>query len=520
MHSSPRQAFEARVDIPIQIGRRARFRRPWHARLSRLWSSFRVSIDPRTPIEAQLVDAQINMVRDAARPSIYVIPLASILIAWVGSTWVGWRGPVLWGAAMVTGCIAGEAVNRWVERKGGTLPPDVARRARVYTATSLILAAVWGAMPAAIWAPGVPINHMLIILILASTLAGWSAIGAPHLASGRLPLFCFATSMILSPLFAGGWLNFAVAGMCGGYTILIVTLARTTYETSYKMLRLQFERRGLISNLRRAKEESDCARIRAEAASLAKSQFLANMSHELRTPMNAILGFSELISTKAFGSSIDKYAEYAEIIHSSGQHLLALINDILDLAKIEAGRMELDESNVDVSTLIAECVLMMTRKAEEGGIALSTDIRPRLPFVHGDERALRQILVNLLSNAVKFTQAKGSVVVFARVDADGRLALGVEDNGVGIEEDDQSRVFESFGQGRHDIAIFEKGTGLGLPIVKGLAEVHGAEVTLVSQRSVGTCVTIYFPSSRLRNRPHVEMISTGCPSVARGGWGA
>jgi two-component system cell cycle sensor histidine kinase PleC len=498
---------------------RRRGHRSLRIRLARIWTSFRISLDPRTPVEAQLVDAQLRMVRKAGRLDIYILPPLSILIALVNSTWIGWHGPALWCAIVIAGSIGSEIVNRLVEREEGLLPSDVARRAKIFTLTSATFAATWAAMPLAMWAPDQPINHMFLILILASTLASWSVTGAPHLGIGQLPPIFLIASMILSPLLAGGWLNLAIAGMCVGYVILITTLTQSTYETSYKMLRLQFERRGLIANLRRARDESDQARIRAELASNAKSQFLANMSHELRTPMNAILGFSELISAKAFGSSIDKYAEYAAIIHNSGQHLLTLINDILDLAKIEAGRVELSESDIDVALLVDECIRMMANRAETGGITLRTDVRPRLPLLYGDQRAVRQIVVNLLSNAVKFTPSGGRILVFARMEADSRMVIGVEDTGIGIAKEDHARVFESFGQGRHDIATFEKGTGLGLPIVKGLADAHGAEVHLTSEQAAGTRVTVYFPASRMHERPQVSHISTGVPSVASRGWG-
>jgi two-component system cell cycle sensor histidine kinase PleC len=260
---------------------------------------------------------------------------------------------------------------------------------------------------------------------------------------------------------------------------------------------LEEDKNALLAELVEAKHQSDLGRERAEAASMAKSQFLANMSHELRTPLNAILGFSELIHTRLFDAAPERNYEYAGLIHSSGHHLLALINDILDLAKIEAGRWRLDETELDLGRTAEDAMQLVAWKAKDNGAALRTDIAPGLPALYADERAIKQILLNLLSNAVKFTTAGGTVTAFARQD-DGGFRFGVADTGIGITAEDQAKVFDSFGQGKHDIA--DKGTGLGLAIVKGLAEAHGGHVTLQSEIGKGTCVTVHLPKSRAVQR--------------------
>ena len=224
------------------------------------------------------------------------------------------------------------------------------------------------------------------------------------------------------------------------------------------------------------------------------------MSHELRTPLNAILGFSEIIKTRAFGESIDQYAEYGSYIHGSGQHLLTLINDILDLAKIEAGRMTLREDDVDIVRLIEDCVEMMNVRAQQAGVKLAITVESGFPLVYADERALRQIIVNLLSNSIKFTPLGGVITSFAKRSVDGRPSFGVSDTGIGIAPEDYRRVFESFGQGRHDAVQADKSTGLGLPIVKGLAEAHGGAVLLDSEPGRGTTVTVLLPTTRVRVR--------------------
>src|SRR5437016_6768657 len=173
-----------------------------------------------------------------------------------------------------------------------------------------------------------------------------------------------------------------------------------------------------------------------------------------------------------------------------------MVNDNLDLAKIESGKFELREADTDLPILIAETVRLLAEKAAAAQLHLVTDVEPGVPIVRADGRALRQILINLLSNALKFTPARGVVDVFANLSATGEIVFGVRDTGVGIDPRDQLRVFSSFGQGRHDVAISDKGTGLGLTIVKGLCEAHGGRVTLESRVGEGTCVSIALPASR------------------------
>jgi signal transduction histidine kinase len=213
--------------------------------------------------------------------------------------------------------------------------------------------------------------------------------------------------------------------------------------------------------------------------------------------MNAILGFSELIKSKALGDATDKYAEYAEIIHDSGQNLLRLIDDMLDLAKIEGGKLSLRETDVSIDLLIADTVAANETAARKRRLSLTKKIAKNLPKVFADERGMRQIVGNLLSNAIKFTQPGGCVTIFAQIEDDGRLAFGVEDTGLGIAPDEQPHVFERFGKKRHDVTMQEKGNGLGLAIVKGFAEAHDGSVLLESEIGAGTRVTVYLPAERL-----------------------
>jgi two-component system cell cycle sensor histidine kinase PleC len=218
----------------------------------------------------------------------------------------------------------------------------------------------------------------------------------------------------------------------------------------------------------------------------------------LRTPLNAILGFSEIMKGEVFGPlGSPQYADYAHHINDSGQHLLGLINDVLDLAKIEAGRFVVRATEIDVADCVDSALKMFALRANEGNVTLTADIEARLPLLLADERATHQILLNLLSNAVKFTPAGGTVTAFARRSVGGGMELGVRDTGCGIDPADLDTVFEAFGQGQHDVATREKGTGLGLPIVRGLVEAHGGRVKLESELGKSTTFTCFFPRERL-----------------------
>jgi len=258
---------------------------------------------------------------------------------------------------------------------------------------------------------------------------------------------------------------------------------------------LTLEQQG--ANLIHLADDLKDAREQAEAASRAKSQFLAAVSHELRTPLNAILGFAEIIKGEMIGPvGSERYLGYARDIYQSGDHLLSLINDILDISKVESGNMELCEEQIDLSDLIGGVVRLVKQRARENDLDLSVEIRDELPILYADERKLKQILMNLLSNAVKFTEPGGTVTLKAWHQMNSGFVFQVIDDGIGMAPQDIPKALSQFGQIDSDLNRKYAGTGLGLPLSKSLVEMHGGSLDLQSQLDAGTTATVRLPAAR------------------------
>ena len=249
--------------------------------------------------------------------------------------------------------------------------------------------------------------------------------------------------------------------------------------------------------LRRSNKELALARRRAEEANRAKSIFLANMSHELRTPLNAVLGFSEIIRDKLFGGDLERYAGYAADIHHSGSHLLNIVNDILDVTRIDAGKFELREEKVRLAELLDGSLLAVEPQAAKGGISLKLRAPEACATIHGDKTKLKQIIINLLSNAIKFTPSNGSVELSARAEADGGLIVAVRDTGIGMASHEIQDAVQLFGQVDNSLSRRYDGAGLGLPLAIQLAELHGGTLTVESAPGRGTTVTVHLPGERV-----------------------
>jgi len=255
---------------------------------------------------------------------------------------------------------------------------------------------------------------------------------------------------------------------------------------------------GQVRRTTRSERVARAAHVEAETASRAKGEFLANMSHELRTPLNAIIGFTDLIKNETFGSIANsRYRQYIEDIHGSAMHLLSVIGDILDTAKIEAGKFELEEDIVDLAEVVAVAETIMRPQISEAGAILKINVPPKIPRLYADRRLLRQMLLNLLSNAGKFTPAGGLIAIEAALDSEGRHRIRVSDTGVGMTPADLEKALQPFGQADAETRKHRSGTGLGLPLVKSFAELHGGEFHLVSRPGQGTTATIFFPADRV-----------------------
>jgi two-component system, cell cycle sensor histidine kinase PleC len=347
---------------------------------------------------------------------------------------------------------------------------------------------------------------MLLVVAISSMLAS------------SLPIAVFALTLPVTIALA---LDFAIKGNLHDYILAIMALtaegyfsllAYRLYSTTLATLEARAEKDALIGELEQSKSVSDEARRRAETANIAKSRFLAQMSHELRTPLNAILGFSEVMQGEIFGAhAVPMYKDYAGDIHSSGVHLLNLINEILDLSRIEAGRYELNEEAVSLNRVVEDCHHLLKLRAGNRGITIHEMFEPDLPRLWADERAVRQICLNLLSNAIKFTPQAGEIWLKVGWTASGGQYMSVKDTGPGIPEEEIPIVLASFGQGSNSIKSAEQGAGLGLPIAKNLIDLHGGTFTLKSKLRIGTEVIVTFPPERVMSA--LAPITEGAPPI-------
>ncbi|TCU12832.1 two-component system cell cycle sensor histidine kinase PleC [Rhizobium sullae] len=435
-----------------------------------------------------------------------IMPLFVITIAALGIYFTGNTQTFLWAVLTLTAYAANIYLVRRARKK--EISPEAARKwRRVLLFGQLMIGSCWAVFALQECDACDPSGFILYkgatLLIALSVTAMSNFMLTPAV------LVAFAPSVVALAAKAGisrDLLELSLAAIFTTTVIFFNYISDRLFQQNLKILSFQSEKDDLIAELEVAKSMSDEARRRAEEANLAKSRFLASMSHELRTPLNAILGFSEVMSAEVMGPlNNPTYKEYTNDIHRSGQHLLNLINEILDLSRIEAGKYELIEEAISLLDIAEDCIGMVQLRARGKNISITQQFEPELPSVWADEKSLRQVVLNLLSNAVKFTPQSGEIHVKVGWTAGGGQYISIKDNGPGIPEDEIPVVLSAFGQGSIAIKSAEQGTGLGLPIVQAILAKHDGQFVLKSKLREGTEVIAILPAKRvLQSLPAVE----------------
>ncbi len=373
----------------------------------------------------------------------------------------------------------------WFSRRGRPRPSEIKSR-------TISRAVAWAGLYGLLWggfttALVVSVPDTDVDLLTFSMIAGMAAGGTIMLYSIPAAMVAFLALAVMPP-----WIAVALSGdrMAPGvvaYTVLylsfLIAAGRNGHQTFVENVRLRIQNAELA--------------YKAEVANRAKSRFLANMSHELRTPLNAIIGFAEVIHNQFKGPvGNPQYVDFARSIHESGRHLVGIINDILDLSKVEAGKADLEEDVTSPASVVAQALDVMRQAIDAAQLRAEIRAQPDLPDLLIDARKINQVLLNLLSNAVKFTPPGGRVRLEAKRAADGGVELIVTDSGIGIAHDELTEVLKPFVQSRDAERRRVQGTGLGLPLADQLVRLHGGQLTLTSTRDVGTTVIVHLPPQR------------------------
>ena len=451
--------------------------------------------------------------RRGATPALAVLALAAAAMA---AIWVPLTTALIWVVLVVSSIVFLSALaTRFLRRERATT--HLVKWQRRFVVAETVQGTVWATivlMVAHVDDPSAQ-TFVLFVLLLVGAMTAMISASIPLAVYAGLAPISVAIIGFMRPV--SGYQSVPLLVMAGGAQLYFIALSKRLYSTSLATLSVQAEKDALIVELEQAKLNSDEARRRAEEASLAKSRFLATMSHELRTPLNAILGFSEVMKGELFGAhSVPVYQDYSADIHSSGQHLLMLINEILDLSRVEAGRYDLREEPTSLAHIVEDCQHLLSLRASKREITLVELIEDDLPRIWADERAIRQVVLNLLSNALKFTPQGGTVTIKVGWTAQGGQYVSIRDTGPGIPEAEIPVVMSSFGRGTLAQKNAEEGSGLGLPIVKGLVELHGGSFILKSKVREGTEVIVILPPERIINAlPQLNPDGSG-PDQARG----
>jgi two-component system, cell cycle sensor histidine kinase PleC len=446
------------------------------------------------------------------RASILSLTGCSLSATAVAIAWVPLQSLLIWLAVQFASLLLSFALaTRFIGLDQAGI--NVARWRRMFIMGEVIQGIVWGLFVALMSTTNEPTarTFMLIMLFLIAAINATITASIPIVVYAGLAPMTVAIVTFLRPNSLIDPTTPLVALACSALLAFAI-LAKNLYNRALDTLSFQSEKDELIAELEQAKINSDLARRRAEEANLAKSRFLATMSHELRTPLNAILGFSEVMKAELFGThAVAAYKEYSNDIHSSGQHLLTLINEILDLSRVEAGRFELKEEPVSIAYVLEDCRHLLSLRAKKREILIQESLEPFLPRLWADERAVRQVALNLLSNAIKFTPPGGNITIKVGWTSAGGQYFSVKDTGHGIPNEEIPVVMSSFGRGTLAQKNAEEGSGLGLPIVKGLVELHGGTFTLKSKVREGTEVIVVFPPERVMNA--LPQLDPSAPAV-------
>jgi two-component system cell cycle sensor histidine kinase PleC len=459
----------------------------------------------RRSADVRVLNAQLDLVASAMRTTRFTSPIWAFALAFIGSSAFGMLGQRPFSQAIllpvlvsVTVSIASWVVSYYKATTAGQTDYEAVKPwfARM-TLLQLAISAVWGLLPWILWQPASPLNHLFLAAATVAVLATLIVSRATHM---DIFLACIVPISAVAALrFACGdsVLDWGIAAAIPAYAAQLYFDGRRLARRVDEDARLRFQVEDLARELEETRDEALRKRFEAETANASKTAFLANMSHELRTPLNAILGFSEIIAQECFGPvGSQRYKEYAGDIHSSGAHLLSLINDLLDVAKIEAGKMEIAPHPLDSKRTFDIALKLIGAKARERNQTLAIEIDENCPPLYADERALKQILINLVSNAVKFTPEGGRIAVRAELARCGGFQISVQDNGPGIPREKLDKIFTPFSQVDNRYDRQAGGTGLGLALVRGLSELHGGRAWLESEYGKGCCAYVVLPAEQ------------------------
>ena len=441
--------------------------------------------------------AMVRLFADINRSAAPMLGLIALGVCAVALTWVGAGALATWSAFVICAVALVYALPiAFLESVDAEQAAEAWRR-KFVLATGFCGSA-WAYLVVALLRsnePNAQAFAILVMLLVSTVMSLLSAAIPAAFVAGMLPMIVGLIVLYGSRLQGAALPAAALAIGVIGYFLVVV---QRLHSAASRNMSFQAEKDSLIAELEQAKLNSDEARRRAESANLAKSRFLATMSHELRTPLNAILGFSEVMKSELFGPhNVEVYKEYSNDIHVSGQHLLMLINEILDLSRVEAGRYDLKEEPVSLPDVVGDCCRLLSMRAKNRSLTISESLDPALPRIWADERAVRQVTLNLLTNAIKFTPQGGSVTIKVGWTRNGGQYLSIQDTGPGIPQEEIPIVLSSFGRGSLAHKNAEEGTGLGLPIVKGLVELHGGQFRLTSKLRQGTEAVVIFPPERV-----------------------